>query len=180
VLTRTGVFASSNAGAAVSLSAGTKDVYLTRPSDVESWYIKRRARRTHASAAELNGSFSAPITIIPVTLGYWPLLSYLTINKPANSVANVANGNTNLTLRIMKSNGTLLIVAQNLALAGFITGDTSAHYLIARHGSTFGAFDSSLPVDGYYDMKLDTANMVTGDATLEVVCYYDMIPSSLP
>ncbi len=143
-LTRTTVLASSNAGSAVNLSAGTKDVFVTYPAD-KSVYLDSSGNIASVTitSADINGGTIDGTTIGGTTAaaGTFTAFTSTGIDDNATSTAITIDSSQNVTLSgsyLELSNGGRLQVSssspQNADLTGGSTNGTDSDGLFAFYG----------------------------------------------
>lgn len=171
-LTRTTVTSSSNAGAAVSLSAGTKQVYLSVPAVQAAWpREKLAAARTYyvrTDGADTN-------TGLADTAGG----AFLTIQKAVDAVSTIdattyqvtvkiADGTYNESVVLRPCLGTLpLIIRGNLTTPGNVVVNGATCFLAAQPGVVVQILDlkltaSSLGLSATYAGKIEFGNLNFG------------------
>lgn len=119
-LTRTTVLASSNADAAVSLAAGTKQVYITLPAAQAKWMREKlTADRTYYVRTDGNDANTG----LANSAGG----AFLTIQKAVDVAAQLDSSIYNVTIQLGAGTYTGNLVARSMVGAGTITivGDTT-------------------------------------------------------
>lgn len=174
-LTRTTVLASSNADAAVSLAAGTKQVYITLPAAQAKWMREKlTAARTYYVRTDGNDANTG----LSNSAGG----AFLTIQKAVDVAATIdaqtfqvtvqlANGTYNESVTIRPMLGTLpLIVRGNNATPASVVVNGAICFLASQPGAVAQILDlkmvaSSLCLSALYAGKLEYGNVDFGTAS---------------
>jgi hypothetical protein len=118
--------------------------------------------------------FSAPVTIIKAVPGYAPFPESVWFNKAAG-IAYGLNGNTNLQVNLLKTDGTRLLLL-NFTLAGFMD-NVAERYYNSQFWFAVGNNDSTLTTGGSVEVRPNLAELITGTGDLEVEVIYRLIPT---
>lgn len=154
-LTRTTVLASSNAGAAVSFSAGTKQVFLTVPATQAAW---PRERLTAARTYYVRTDGSDSNTGLANTAGG----AFLTIQKAVDVVCHTLDTQSS-DVTIQLADGTYTAGALYRSRVGhgtvFIQGNAATPSNVLVSVTSANCFSMDVPVSGSFivrDLKLQT------------------------
>lgn len=141
--------------------------YNLQLADITALPPSTQVTMTIASTT-FKAAFSTPVVLVSGSTGVW-IIPYIFNFKKAAGTAYVLNGNTNLAFRW--TNGS--VIANN-GMAGLFD-TTSTTYFVARYTSNLANSTILNPtiIGAGLDLKLDTADMVTGTGDVTVTISYE-------
>ncbi len=133
-------------------------------------------KKTTITSAELLALFATPIEIVPAPpSGFTNIFRRAGLYKAAGTAyAGIAAGE-NLAIGYTDASG--LVVSPEIETVGFLDQTTAQMRWVEKRSVAIAVVGDINPtVDAILVLKLEDAEIITGDSDLIVWCYYDIVP----